>query len=153
MKDLTQVKSQDWEKIYQVYFTMHTPSMEKKMSNKNKIFKLLFYIFFLSFLIYLSRSPNFTLSPWFNVLYTLWVYAKWLQSCPTLWNPMDCSPQLPLSKGFSRQEYWSGLPCPPPVDLPDPGIEPASLMSPAIARRFFTTSITWEGLSTLYLYN
>ena len=41
--------------------------------------------------------------------------------------------QAPLSMGFSRQEYWSGLPCSPPGDLPDPGIEPASLMSPALA--------------------
>ena len=46
--------------------------------------------------------------------------------------------------GFSRQEYWSGLPCPPPADLPDPGIEPVSLMSPALAGGFFTTSTTWE---------
>ena len=46
--------------------------------------------------------------------------------------------------GFSRQEYWSGLPCPPPGDLPDPGIEPVSLMSPALASGFFITSATWE---------
>ena len=52
--------------------------------------------------------------------------------------------QAPLSMGFSRQEYWSGLPCPPPEDLPDPGIEPVSLTSPALAGRFFTASATWE---------
>jgi len=46
--------------------------------------------------------------------------------------------------GFSRQEYWSGLPCPPPGDLPNPGIEPMSLMSPALADMFFTISATWE---------
>ena len=46
--------------------------------------------------------------------------------------------------GFSRQEYWSGLPCPPPGDLPDPGIEPVSLLSPALAGGFFTISATWE---------
>jgi len=46
--------------------------------------------------------------------------------------------------GFLRQGYWSGLPCPPPGGLLDPGIEPASLMSPALAGRFFTTSATWE---------
>ena len=44
---------------------------------------------------------------------------------------------------FPRQEYWSGLLC-PPGDLPDTGIEPASLMSPALASEFFTTSTTWE---------
>ena len=50
--------------------------------------------------------------------------------------------QAPLSIGFSRQEFWSGLPFPSPEDLPDPGIEPASLMSPALADGFFTTSAT-----------
>ena len=59
----------------------------------------------------------------------------------TLWT---VAPQAPLSRGFSRQEYRSGVPFPPPGDLPYPGIEPASLMSPALAGRFFTTSITWE---------
>ena len=46
--------------------------------------------------------------------------------------------------GFSRQEYWSGLPCPPPGDLPNPGIEPASIISPALAGGFLTISTTWE---------
>ena len=46
--------------------------------------------------------------------------------------------QAPLSKGFSRPEYWSGLPFLPPRDLPDPGIQPKSLMSPALAGGFFT---------------
>ena len=46
--------------------------------------------------------------------------------------------------GFSRQEYWGGLPFPPPGDLPNPGIEPTSLASPALAGGFFTTSATWE---------
>ena len=54
---------------------------------------------------------------------------------------MDCSLSMDLlSMGFSSQEYWSGLPFPPPRDLPDPGIEPVSLMSPALAGRFFTTA-------------
>ena len=59
--------------------------------------------------------------------------------------------QAPLSMGFSRQEYWSGLPCPSPGDLPDPGIEPVSLTSPALALagRFFTTSATWEALEQI----
>ena len=48
------------------------------------------------------------------------------QSCPTLWDPTDCSPQAPLSMEFSRQEYWSGLPFPSPGGRPNPGIEPRS---------------------------
>ena len=54
--------------------------------------------------------------------------AKSLQSCPTLCNPVDVAHQAPLSMGFSRQEYWSGLPCLPTGALPNPGIEPASLL-------------------------
>ena len=50
--------------------------------------------------------------------------------------------QAPLSMGFSRQEYWSGLPCPPPGDLPYLGIEPTSVMSPALEGEFFNTSPT-----------
>ena len=54
--------------------------------------------------------------------------------------------QAPLSMGFPRQEYWSGLPCSPPGDLPDPGIKSESLMSPALEGGFFTTTATWEAL-------
>ena len=64
--------------------------------------------------------------------------AKLLQSCPTLGVH-----QAPLSLGFSRQEYWSGLPFPPSGDFPDPGISPGSLKSPVLVGRFFTTSVTW----------
>ena len=52
--------------------------------------------------------------------------------------------QLPLSQGFSRKEYWSELPCPPPGDLPDPGVDPVSLMPLALAGGFFTTGATCE---------
>ena len=64
-----------------------------------------------------------------------------VQLSVTLWT-VAC--QSPLSMGFSRQEYWNRLSCPPSGDLPNPGIEPTSLMSPALAGWFFTTSITWE---------
>ena len=61
-----------------------------------------------------------------------------VQSHLTLSNPMDCS--LPGSSvcGIFKQEYWSGLPFSSPEDLQDPGIKPASLMSPALAGGFFT---------------
>ena len=75
-------------------------------------------------------------------------YSAWVLTCfscvhlfATSWT-VAC--QAPLSMGFSRQEYWNGLPCPPLGDLPNPGIEPAYLMSPALAGGFFTTNVTWE---------
>ena len=52
--------------------------------------------------------------------------------------PWAVAHQAPLSMGFSRQGYWSGLPCPPPGDLPDPGIKPASLTSSGLAGGIFT---------------
>ena len=52
--------------------------------------------------------------------------------------PWTVAHQAPLSMKFSRQKYWRGLPFPPPGDLPDPGIEPASPVSPTLAGRFFT---------------
>ena len=64
--------------------------------------------------------------------------------------PWTVACQAPLSMGFSKQEYWSGLPCPPPGDLPNPGTEPESLMSPALAGGFFTTNATWEAPNMLY---
>ena len=67
--------------------------------------------------------------PWAAVVESL--------SCVQLFvTPWTVAHQAPLSMGFSRQEYWSGLPFPPPRDLPNPGIEPSS---PALASRFFTT--------------
>ena len=60
--------------------------------------------------------------------------------------PWTFAHQVPLSMGFSRQEYWSGLPWPPPRDLPGPGIKTTSLMSPALTGGFFTSSATWEAI-------
>ena len=57
---------------------------------------------------------------------------------------MDCSPPGSSVHGFSRQEYWSGLPFPPPGDLPYPEIKLTFPESPALADGFFTTSATWE---------
>ena len=67
------------------------------------------------------------------------VCAKLIQSCPTLCNPMDYSPTGSSVHGISREEYWSGLPFPPPGDLPNPGSEPMSPASSALAGVFFTT--------------
>jgi len=70
----------------------------------------------------------------------------------TLWT---IALQAPLSMGFSRQKYWSGLPCPSPGDLPHARIKPLSLTSPALVGGFFTTSTTWEAqmnVSTYIIY-
>ena len=79
----------------------------------------------------------------------MWNLEKWyvlscfshVQLFVTLWT-VAC--QAPLSMGFSRREHWSGLPCPPPGDLPGPGIEPKSPVFPASAGGLFTTGATWE---------
>ena len=71
-----------------------------------------------------------------NCFSCVWLFA-------TLWT-IAC--QAPLSMGFSNHEYWSGLPCLPAGDLPNPEIKPTSLMSLALTSGFFTTSTTWEAL-------
>ena len=65
-------------------------------------------------------------------------------------SPWTVACQAPLSVRFPRQEYWSGLSFPLPGDLPNPGIKPVSLNSPALAGGFFTTSITREAPGDLY---
>ena len=70
-----------------------------------------------------------------------------LSHIPVFAIPMMVAHQAPLSLGLSRQEYWSGLPFPPPGHLPDSAIKPECLTSPALAAGFFATSTTWEALS------
>ena len=69
--------------------------------------------------------------------------AKLLQHVKLFATPWNVAHQAPLSMGFSRQEYWIGLPAPSPGDLPDPGIKHTSLTSPVLEGRFFTTAATW----------
>ena len=69
--------------------------------------------------------------------------------CVQSLQPMDCSHQAPVSMGFSRLEYWSGLPCPPPGDLPNPGIEPVPACVSCIAGGFLTHWATWEAHSNV----
>ena len=89
-----------------------------------------------------------TLIPWIVYLCSTYMCAN---SCLTLCNPMDCMalPWNPLFRlrcpwNSPGKNYWSGLPFPPSEDLPDPGIQPASLVPPASAGGFFTTCATWE---------
>ena len=84
-------------------------------------------------------------------VFTVMVSAQWpwrvcclFSHVQLLTSPWIVARQSPLSMGFSRQEYWSGLPFPSPGDLPYPGIKPAFLLSPALAGGFFTASTTWE---------
>ena len=85
-----------------------------------------------------------------DIEYVVCVYIS-MEYCPCvlscfclfemLWTVAHQAPQL---MGFSRQGYWSGWPCSPPEDLTNPGTEPVSLMSPALAGRFFTTTAILE---------
>ena len=61
--------------------------------------------------------------------------------------PWTVAPQAPLSKGFSRQEYWRGVQCPPPGALSNPGTESTSLTPPAKVGGFITARVTWEALA------
>ena len=75
---------------------------------------------------------------------TLFVVFQSLSHVRLFATPWTVTQQAPLSTGCAGQKYWSGLPCPPPGDLPDSGIEPMSFMPLSLASGFFTTSTTWE---------
>ena len=87
------------------------------------------------------------------LLLNIWVGCAVLcfvvQSCLTLCDPMDCSPLGSSVHGFSRQEYCNGLPCPPPGDLPNPGIEP---MSPALQEDSLPSEPPGLGFTFLFIY-
>ena len=72
--------------------------------------------------------------------YSLFLLSR-VQLFTTLWTEAH---HAPLSMELSRQEYWNGLPFPSPGDLPNPGTETMSLVSPALAGGFFTICATWE---------
>ena len=75
--------------------------------------------------------------------------VKSIQAYLTLWDSVDYSPPGSSVHGILQaKEYWSGLPCLPPGDLPDTGIEPMFLMSPALAGEFFIPGSTWQALIT-----
>ena len=92
---------------------------------------------------------------WWECLFTPMVFLPKAHVCvrkgsvmSDFLQPIDYSPPgSSIHMGFSRQEYWGGLLCPPLGDLPDPGIKPVSLISYTLAGRFFTTSTTWKAPS------
>ena len=85
-----------------------------------------------------SQNESLRTKSWLNL--TCVCVCSVAQSRLTLCDPMDyTASQAPLSIGFSSQDYWSELPSPPPGALPDPGVDPASPVSPALAGRIFTT--------------
>ena len=84
-----------------------------------------------------TQRLHFSLN--YNYYYCVVFSHVWLFA-----SPWTVALQAPLSMGFPRQKYWSGLPFPSPGNFSDPGIEPSSLVSPALAGGFFTTSTTWE---------
>ena len=99
---------------------------------------LVFFFFYpyLQIQIFLKAIYDFC-----NMLYKICSIAQW---CPTLCSPWTVGYQAPMSTEFSKQVYWSGLPFPPQGNLPNPGIEAASFVSPALEGRFFTTCAIWK---------
>ena len=110
-----------------------------------------------------SRNPNsryipkrFKVRTWLDICMLVFIATSCIitkvliaQLCLTLCDPMSCNlPDCPWNS--PGKEYWSGLPCPFPGDLPDPGIEPGSLMSPTLEGRFFTTIATWVAAKQNY---
>ena len=81
------------------------------------------------------------------------MYTQSLQSRPTLCDPMDCTCHAPLSMRLSRQEQWSGLPCPPPGALLNPGIESASPVSSAFQMDSLTIEPPGKPQETRYISN
>ena len=80
--------------------------------------------------------------------------ACWHFSCVRLFATLRTIARWsPLSMGFFRQEHWNGLLCPPPGNLPNPGIKPASLPFPSLADWLFTINATWEALPATLLYS
>ena len=114
-----------------------------------------FLLFFFSILfpfLWLSSSSSFfppiSLNTYFTVCVCMCLYAC-VCTLSHVWffvNPWAVACQAPLSMGFSRQEYWNRLLFPPPGDLPNPGIKPRSLVSPAWTGVFFTSWSTREAL-------
>ena len=119
------------------------------MLSLSQLFHCISYIYLTKYLahyiLYIFIYKNIWL-----YMYNIYVRARSLQlySDP-LWAPCTVA-QAPLSMGFSRWDYWGGLPCPPPGNLPNPGMKPELFMSPVLAGWFFTTSATWEAM---YIYN
>ena len=93
----------------------------------------------------LSNTYSYTVFTFPGCYITRVTCACYIPCCVRLFmTPRDVVARLLCPWGFSRQEYWSGLPCAPLGDLPKPGIEPTSFMSPVLADVFFTTRATWE---------
>ena len=93
---------------------------------------------------HLEYTPTAMFKRYSDFLLVMHGCAQLLSHVYLFVTPWTVACQALLSIGFSRQEYWSGLPFPLPGDLPDPGTELASLASPALAAGFFTTLLPWK---------
>ena len=124
--------------------------------NFGKFQALSFFFFFLRKVSFNTMRP--TWSPYFHIKFHPWSYLPALSHSTLMLShfshvqlfatPLTAACQIPLSIGFSRQEYWNRLPCLPSGDLPHSGMEPTSFMFPTSAGGFFTTSSTF-GLQSL----
>ena len=96
--------------------------------------------------LYIQTMCSLTIHPLMDIEVACTSCVKSLSRVRFFATPWTVAHQVPLSMGFSRQEYQNGLPFPPPGDLRDPGIKLTSLTSPELAGGFFTKIATWEAL-------
>ena len=97
-----------------------------------------------------NNEDSLLLFPYIYIPCTVHVCAKSFQPCPTLCNPMDYSPPGSSVHGLLQQAYWSGLPCPPPGDRPDPEIKSMFLVSPPLAGVFLPLTAPVKPLLALH---
>ena len=112
------------------WFTMQIPRPRLRLSEPDPVCR---------FRVMCTLSPEGGSPQYVRTCGFLCVHAQSLSHIQCFETPWTVARQAPQSMGLSRQEYWSGLPFPTPVDLPDPGIEPAPLDSPALTGAFLTT--------------
>ena len=125
--------------LYTLHNSIHT-TLYCLCFNFNVLLQLFFHITKIIF--------SFCLSLYHCVCVCMLICFSCVRLFVILWTVAH---QAPLSMGFSRQEYWSGLPLPPPGDLPDSVIEQISPVSPALAGRFFTTALPGKPFCTVEL--
>ena len=137
-------------KVYN-YFT---PTVKQRSLNHwtaRKVHQVLFLMNFGFFSLASGGPPKAWRMLTSSICWVSILCTQCTRSCPPLWDPMACSPPGSSVHGSFKAKYWSELPVPTPEDLPHPGMEPESVVSLALAGRFFTTRAPSRALRYCYV--